>query len=56
MIKAFALLTLLICFLSHSAYSKIGVWAYNNAPTATFKCFASQGISNYLYNSYFPPQ
>ncbi len=29
MTKAFALLTLFICFFSHSAYSKIGVAADN---------------------------
>ncbi len=57
MIKAFALLTLLICFCSHLAYSKIGIWTYNNIPpAATLKCFVSQGMTNFVYSTGFPPR
>ncbi len=55
MMKAFALLTVVICFFSHSAYSKIGVIA-DTLQTATLKCFISQGISNFVYLTAFPPQ
>ncbi len=40
MIKTLALLTFIICFLSYSANSKIGVkTGYNILPAATLKCF-----------------
>ena len=56
MIKAFALLTIVICFFSHSAYCKIGVTTSNIPPTATLKCFVSQGMTNFLYLTEFPRQ
>jgi hypothetical protein len=57
MIKTFALLTLVICFFSYSTYSKLGVTAGDNIPpTATLKCFVSQGMINFLYLTGFPPQ
>ncbi len=56
MTKAFALLTIVICFLSHSALSKIGVYtAIDNPQTTTLKCFVSQGMTNFAYNTRFPP-
>jgi hypothetical protein len=57
MIKAFALLILVICFFSHSANSKIGVdTGWNYFSTALLKCLVSQGMANYLYQTQFPPQ
>ncbi len=57
MIKAFALITLVICFFTNSAYCKIGVDTGNDIPpTATLKCFVSQGMTNFLYLTEFPPQ
>ncbi len=57
MIKAFDLLTLVICFFTHSAYSKIGLDTTGDVlPTATLKCFVSQGMTNFLYFTEFPPQ
>ena len=57
MIKAFALLTLVICFFLHSANSKIGVYTANDNPqTNTLKCFVSQGMTNFGYIRYLPPR
>ncbi len=50
MTKALAILIIVICFFSHSALSKIGVYTANVIPpTATLKCFVSQGITNFGY-------
>ncbi len=55
MTKAIVVLTLLICFFSPMAYSKIGILA-DVLETATLKCFVSQGISTFVYTTIFPPQ
>jgi hypothetical protein len=55
MTKAVVVLTFLISLFSHMAYSKIGILA-DTYQTATLKCFISQGISNFVYLTAFPPQ
>ncbi len=55
MIKAFVLLTLVICFFLHLAYCKIGL-AADTLQTATLKCLISQDMTNFLYGTKFPPQ
>ncbi len=55
MIKFTTLLLLLTCYLISSANCRIGALLEQDYPTATLKCFASEGIANMIFIVKFSP-